>query len=274
MIKHVDNIKEDLLIILNQASKIAQERYKKHLIKDLPYIRKADHSIVCEADIEVEKFLLSEIKKITPTIPIISEEDFLKNNIDTSNIDSFWLLDPIDGTKHFWHKKGEFSINIALIYQKKPIFGLINIPLEKTSYFAIKDQGCFKTKDENTPQRIAPQTPKKIESLLTGEITNKEKLAKFKALFPNSNHIMCGSAIKFCRIAEGNAQLYPKLASIMEWDTAAGQIILEETGGGIFDLQKNSLTYNKPHYLNPPFFAIQHKKLIEQLDFLEEITPN
>jgi len=268
---NLENINRDLLTIIHDASNIALNMYQQHLIKNINHHIKDDNSIVSEADTKVEAFLISKIKQLTPHIPIVSEEDFLVNKIDTSEEHAFWLIDPIDGTKHFWEKKGEFSINIALIQHEKPVLGMINIPTENVTYFAIKDQGCFKIRDQSPPIQIVPSKTKMLKTILTSNITAPKKLAEFKALFPNMTHLTCGSAIKFCRIAEGMAELYPKLASIMEWDTAAGQLILEETGGGIFDLQKKPLTYNKPHFRNPSFFAIQNIKMIEQLDFLGKI---
>lgn len=256
---------------MHDASDLALTLYQQHLVKDIAHYVKDDNSIVSEADTKVEAFLLSKIKELTPHIPIVSEEDFLVNKIDTSEEHAFWLIDPIDGTKHFWEKKGEFSINIALIQNEQPVLGMINIPTEGATYFAIKNQGCFKKTGSSQAVPLLPSQHHDVHTILTSNITSPTKLAEFKTLFQDMHHLTCGSAIKFCRIAEGVADLYPKLASIMEWDTAAGQIILEETGGGIFDLQKKPLTYNKPHFRNPSFFAVQNVKMIEQLDFFGKI---
>lgn len=216
---------------------------------------KPDNSPVTTADIVSHKAIFAFLSELTSDIPIISEES--ENQINV-NAEQFWLVDPLDGTREFIAKTNDFSVNIALIENGRPIIGIIYVPVFDTCYFASKDQGAFKQEGDKNPEKIhvrkiKDNTPAVIASR---RHANNEKLQKFFESIGNYQRISRGSAIKFCLIAEGAADLYPRFGETYYWDTAAGQSIVEEAGGVVVDAKGNALRYNAtPPYVNSYFLA-------------------
>jgi 3'(2'), 5'-bisphosphate nucleotidase len=217
---------------------------------------KSDHSPLTEADLFSHKAILEFLKKLTPDIPIISEETENQINIKSSR---FWLVDPLDGTREFIAKTDDFSINVALVENNIPILGIIYAPVFDVSYYAIKNKGAFKKIANQTSEKIHvrklnTELPIVIASRRHGD---NQKLQEFFNKFKNYERLSRGSAIKFCLIAEGAADIYPRFGETFFWDTAAGQCIVEEAGGHVVDAKGKPLRYNgAPPYLNSYFFAI------------------
>ena len=226
---------------------------------------KSDKSPITAADIAANNIICQGLENLTPCIPIISEE----NDIRPRNLDLFWLVDPLDGTKEFIKKNGEFTVNIALIENNKPILGVIFAPAKSKLYFAQKKNGSFKinTKVELNTLNIAKKifVSKKsnvIKVIGSRSHSNIAFTNWVNEKFPNAKIIQAGSSLKFCLIAEGDADIYPRFGPTSEWDIAAGHIILNEAGGKISTFKNCEINYNtKEDILNPEFYAIGSVKL-------------
>jgi 3'(2'),5'-bisphosphate nucleotidase len=223
--------------------------YKKPFKKSI----KADKSPITEADIVANNVICAGLERLTPNIPIISEE----NDVRPKNLDLFWLVDPLDGTKEFIKKNGEFTVNIALIKNKKPVYGIIFKPTSKDLYYTEDKKSFYSKLDKNynETKRTKINTKKrKINVLALSRSHNRNNdfiLKKF-----NANKILqSGSSIKICYIADGKANIYPRLGTTMEWDIAAGDAILRKAGGKIKTLDGKILKYGKRNFKNTSFVA-------------------
>lgn len=217
---------------------------------------KQDHSPVTQADIMAHRLLTQGLLALTPQLPIISEEAKATHYHERQHWSYYWLIDPLDGTKEFISRTGEFAINIALIHHHKPILGIVYAPVFDECFYAIHGQGAWKHVDDGAP--IALQTKPCADQPIQILVSRHHNPVKLDRVFTGlpTTLIYRGSALKICNIAEGIADIYPRLGETSEWDTAAGQCILEEAGGALMDIQGNPLVYNKESLVNPPFLAI------------------
>ncbi|MDC9720270.1 MAG: 3'(2'),5'-bisphosphate nucleotidase CysQ [Gammaproteobacteria bacterium] len=217
---------------------------------------KADASPVTAADLAAHHFIVAGLKRLTPHIPVVSEEDADSLKIPHYNA-CYWLIDPLDGTKEFISKNGEFTVNLALIEANKTSFGLVGVPVENTAYWGGGGLGAFKQVQNGTAvptalKCIAAKTP--IRVLASKSHLNNETKELINNLGPVTL-IQAGSSLKFIRIAEGLADYYPRLAPTCEWDTAAAQAILEGAGGTVTQANGEPMKYGKKDILNPFFIA-------------------
>ena len=224
-------------------------------------VKKEGNSPVTTADIVSHLFICKSLKAIYPNIPILSEESSTEYCYDTrKNWTSFFLVDPLDGTKEFIQRNDEFSINIALIKQDKPIVGLIHAPALGITYYAEENKGAYKI----TNNKIIPLYPRSSNNGKIDVLTTRSHLCLKTQVFldelkAQGNEVTItarGSALKFGLIAEGCAAIYPRLGPTMEWDTAAGQVIVNEVKKQVvvFD-SKEQLKYNKKNLVNPAFIV-------------------
>jgi len=223
---------------------------------------KSDNSPLTKADIKSNEIIVNDLKYLYPDIPVLSEENKEIPYEERKNWKYFWLIDPLDGTKEFIKKNGEFTVNIALIYKNMPVLGVIYAPVLNLLYYAQKDQGAFKQEKNKKPQRLPiynhtdNNTLKIIVSKSHYNQETKEFVNNLKNQYEKIEFINIGSSLKFCLIAEGKADIYPRLAPTMEWDIAAGQTIVEESKGRITKYKtKESISYNKQNLLNPYFIT-------------------
>ena len=256
------NINEELLKISNisvEAGRIILDYYNKNL--NITF--KADESPLTQADLASNKLITDTIKKITPNIPILSEEEFIEWDV-RKEWKKYWLIDPLDGTKEFIKKNGEFTVNIALIENNRPILGVIYAPASNELYFAKKNFGSYKiltNKQLNTldnAKKISIKINKTNKVKIIGSRSHSNPILN-KWVSKNFNDFQIlqkGSSLKFCLIAEGFADIYPRFGPTSEWDIAAGHIILEEAGGKLKSIDNKEILYNeKEDILNPNFFA-------------------
>ncbi len=224
---------------------------------------KEDKSPITQADINSNNLIISRLKKIDPNIPILSEEGLVDWSI-RKTWDTYWLIDPLDGTKEFIKRNGEFTVNIALIEKNYPIFGVIYAPAKSLLYYAIKNNGAFKTNSSskiNNLDQFEIIKSKKKQSDPIKVIGSRSHSSKgfqnwVEKNFTNFELITIGSSLKFCILAEGKADIYPRLGPTSEWDIAAGHIILEEAGGKLKTFDNKDILYNtKENILNPHFIA-------------------
>ncbi len=211
---------------------------------NMSFIVKSDKTPLTQADKISHNLITKTLKKITPGIPILSEESKKIPFSIRRNWDAYWLVDPLDGTRDFLDGTSNFCINIAYVVNNYPIFGMIYAPFEKIHYYRLPGQTSIKLVDDICC-KLRTQKPKRWENIVIGRYSTKNKqLQKHLRSKTNFEIFRLGSALKFCSIAEGRNHYYPKFGRCSEWDTAAGVCILEGAGGKVLDFQNRPLRYN------------------------------
>jgi 3'(2'), 5'-bisphosphate nucleotidase len=243
--------------MINEIIQIAQQAGEKIMDirrANLNSVRyKADASPVTEADLASNEWIVTRLEKLG-VAPIVSEETSPQISVP----DRFWIVDPLDGTKDYVAGKDTFVVNIALIDGGYPVLGVIHAPALGETYWAQKGQGAFKSEAAvpTNPVRITNQRTETEYRVLASGSQTSERMQAFLDELPVSDLSRYGSALKMCRVAEGAADLYPRFGDTHEWDTAPGQIILEESRCKLVVLATGErLKYGKPTFLNPGFIA-------------------
>ena len=222
---------------------------------------KADRTPLTAADLCSHEILTAGLQQLTPGIPVLSEESVALPFAERKKWQQYWLIDPIDGTTEFIEHTGEFVINIALIEGHVPVFGMIYVPVSKIAYEATRGCGAFKHTAEGAYEFIRGRAmPEQDKVIVTVSRRHGNGTRRFLERFNNHELLLRGSALKFGLLAEGSADIYPRLGPTSEWDTAAGQCILEEAGGKVVDFSGAPLRYNTKDSLeNPAFIAVGDK---------------
>lgn len=259
----IEKIDTMLLNICNISIK-AGKKILEYYEEDNKIFLKKDESPLTNADLSSNKIIIEELKKFNNTIPILSEEALVDWD-KRKGWDTYWLIDPLDGTKEFIKKNDEFTVNIALIENHKPILGVIFAPALSTIYYAYQNFGSYKINCSNVlnfldkSSKIFTNRKNKNDNLLvigSRSHTNKDFDNWVQNNIEDYKLIKKGSSLKFCNIADGNADLYPRFGLTSEWDIAAGHIILIEAGGTINSIDNQEIVYNtKEQILNPYFIA-------------------
>ncbi len=220
---------------------------------------KSDNSPLTKADRLSHEIIVGGLARAFSDIPIISEEAGQQEDYKTrAKWSRFWLVDPLDGTKEFVKKNGEFTVNIALIENSYPVLGVIYLPVTGALYYASSGKGAWRRTpgvpgDEQIHARqIAPETPVVVVSSRSHPSKDLEKYLKALSI---KSVLSAGSSLKLCLVAEGRADIYPRLGPTMEWDTAAGQAIVEEAGGSVLDMDGSRFIYNKESLRNGHFIV-------------------
>ncbi len=219
-------------------------------------LRKADASPVTEADHAAERLIAAGLRAATPDIPVVAEEEMAAGHVPR-HAGSFWLVDPLDGTKEFAALRDDFVVCIALVRDGAPVLGVVGAPAYGEQFGAIAGQQAVK-RDAAGERVIGTRRPpaEGLTVIASRSSARHPKVAPFLAGRTVSATVSMGSALKFCRIAEGVADLYPRFGRTMEWDTAAGQVVLEAAGGAVRDVETGLvLGYGKPGFENPHFVA-------------------
>ncbi|MGF1726298.1 3'(2'),5'-bisphosphate nucleotidase CysQ [Photobacterium nomapromontoriensis] len=213
---------------------------------------KADKSPVTEADLAANAIIIEKLAALTPYIPVLSEESEHSLWSERQEWTSFWLVDPLDGTKEFLRKNGEFTVNIALIEGGKPTMSVVHAPALGKSWLANGKQAWLITKAGKELIKVRPAT---IPTVVGSRSHPSEELAGYLELLGDHKLAEVGSSLKFCLVAEGRAQYYPRLGPTMMWDTAAGQCIAESAGAKVRELSGEPLGYHRENLLNPSFIV-------------------
>ena len=217
---------------------------------------KQDESPLTAADQGAHEVIVQALARLTPDIPVLSEESDAETMQARLGWSRYWLVDPLDGTKEFVSRNGEFTVNIALIEQGRPVWGLVYAPVLDKLWYGGKGIGAWRVAD-GTHEAIQTRPHEAGQAWRVVGSRNHLSHATLDYLAPlgEVELVSMGSSLKFCIIAEGGAELYPRLAPTCEWDTAAAQAVLEGAGGSVTQLDGTSLAYNKPDILNPWFVA-------------------
>jgi 3'(2'), 5'-bisphosphate nucleotidase len=223
---------------------------------DFAVDEKADSSPVTEADQLAEDVILRSIREgITGEYPIVSEEAFSAGNAPVVRDQVFWLVDPLDGTKEFISRNGEFTVNVALIENTRPILGVVHLPAQNVTYFGF-NMGAFRMSGDQPRQEIKCRpAPAGGLSALVSRSHRTPEVDTYLQKFQIANEVSAGSSLKFCRLAEAAADIYPRMGRTMEWDTAAGHAVLRFAGGTVQRLDGSELGYGKEGFENPHFVA-------------------
>ncbi|RDH42346.1 3'(2'),5'-bisphosphate nucleotidase CysQ [Zooshikella ganghwensis] len=235
--------------------------------EDFGIREKLDHSPVTEADMASHQIIVEGLQQLTPEIPVLSEESAEVPFSTRHKWSTFWLVDPLDGTKEFINRNGEFTINIALIENNRPVLGVIFVPVTNEIYYASEQVGAFweSAAGEVKPIQVNSLHRVDVVNIIASRSHMGERLSPLLShlaeILPAINISHLGSALKFCLVAEGKADFYPRLTPTSEWDTAAAQAIIEVAGGSIVDFNFQPLTYNtQESLLNPPFLVFGDKQ--------------
>ena len=217
---------------------------------------KQDESPLTAADQGAHEVIVQALARLTPDIPVLSEESDAETMQARLGWSRYWLVDPLDGTKEFVSRNGEFTVNIALIDHGRPVWGLVYAPVLDKLWYGGKEVGAWRVAD-GTHKAIQTRPHEAGQAWRVVGSRNHLSQATLDYLAPlgEVELVSMGSSLKFCIIAEGGAELYPRLAPTCEWDTAAAQAVLEGAGGSVTQLDGSALAYNKPDILNPWFVA-------------------
>lgn len=256
-----------------KIAKLAGDKILEYWGKsDLGIIQKSDKTPVTAADLAAHEILYESLYRLTPDLPILSEEGSIPNYSERCRWNTYWILDPLDGTRGFVRGSSEFTVNIALIVKHKPMLGIIYAPVTKIIYYATYQGGSFKQVSDNPPQILKLSLEKNpIWKIAVGQFHRVQKLENVIPKSWKYSWLRMNSSLKFGALAEGKAHIYIRFGPTCEWDIAAGQCILEEVGGLTVDLTGQPLKYNcKSSLLNPNFIALSNPAFISQ--WLEILT--
>jgi 3'(2'), 5'-bisphosphate nucleotidase len=246
--------------LLDDVCKIAITAGEKTLPiyhSDFEVETKDDDSPLTQADLAAHRSIKAGLTELTPDTPQLSEEGAEIDFATRSAWSSYWLIDPLDGTKEFVNKNDQFTINIALVVDHEPVLGAVYAPVLDTLWFAARDVGAFRQRGDETPQPIATVAVNADKPRVL--VSRSHRTASIDALLdrlPDYEPVTMGSSLKFCVIADGDADFYPRLGPTSEWDTAAGHAVLAIAGGRVTDLEGRTLRYNETDsVLNTHFLA-------------------
>ena len=236
---------------------------------------KDDDSPLTAADMASHNLIVQRLGELTPDIPILSEESAKLPFEERSSWQTYWLVDPLDGTREFVKRNGEFTVNIALIHDHKSIIGVINVPVLGVDYYAWEGGGSFKVENGGEAKKIS------VKKLNGGKLTvagsrshGSEMMQRYMEKLSAENGevemLSMGSSLKFCLVAEGKADLYPRLGLTSEWDTAAAHCIVEQAGGYISKTDMTPLLYNTKDSLLNPFFFVYGDNSRDWSKYLDE----
>jgi 3'(2'), 5'-bisphosphate nucleotidase len=225
---------------------------------DFEVVRKKDDSPVTEADLASHDVIVEALGGLTPGIPVLSEEDADIPFAERAAWAEYWLVDPLDGTKEFVHRNGEFTVNIALIANHVPVLGVVQVPVSGDCYCGVVGAGATLQKGGRAPEAISVRVPHSSPIVVVGSRSHANPVLEgHLAALGAYEMVSMGSSLKCCLVAEGKADFYPRLGPTFEWDTAAAHAVVAAAGGQLTKLDGSPLEYNhKESLLNPEFLVI------------------
>jgi len=252
MTNNYDNLTDGLCLAAREAGAKIMEIYNS----DFEVRTKGDESPVTEADEAAEKIIIQHLTDLTPNIPVVAEESVAAGNIPDISGGRYWLVDPLDGTKEFVNRNGEFTVNIGLIENRHPVLGVVFAPVLDRLFYGDVNTGAF---CENTPgkqEAMEVRTPDGDGLVVVASRSHRDAATdEFLKQFDVKDLKSAGSSLKFCLVAAGEADLYPRLGRTMEWDTAAAHGVLCAAGGSLTTLEGEEFLYSKPEFENGFFIA-------------------
>jgi len=254
---------ENLCYKIVHIARLAGEKILEIYNSEYTIEHKKDNTPLTTADLTADKIICDALKELTPDIPILSEESAHIPFATRKQWPRYWLIDPLDGTREFIKRNGEFTVNIALIDNHQSILGVINAPVLNTDYYAWKGGKSYKKTPSTKAQIINVRPADNHNLVIAGSRSHaSDKLRAYLTKLGDVELLSVGSSLKSCMVAEGSVDLYPRLGLTSEWDTAAAHCIVEEAGGYITQTDGSDLLYNtKDCLLNPEFFVFGDKQI-------------
>lgn len=246
---------ESILNIVVEAGKAILEVYNDPS-QDFQITSKKDHSPLTAADQVSHEIIVKGLTALYPEIPVLSEEGAEIAYEVRKDWKQYWCVDPLDGTKEFISRNGEFTVNIALMENNEPVMGVIYCPVLNVIYYGSLDKGSFKMIPGAEPEPIFVSKETSNWTAIGSRSHADQGEEEILKQFPVTQKLSIGSSLKFCLIAEGRANIYYRKGPTMEWDTAAGQAIAVSAGARMLNALKEKFCYNKPTLLNPGFFCL------------------
>jgi 3'(2'), 5'-bisphosphate nucleotidase len=247
-----DRLLPEIVALADRAGAVILEHYHG----DVAVRAKADASPVTAADEAAEALILAGLADLTPEIPVVAEETVAAGHVPEIDDRPFWLVDPLDGTKEFLSRNGEFTVNIALIEGREPVLGAVLAPARSLAWWGLRGKGAAARDADGSTRAIAVR--KAPERGLVAIASRSHRDAETQAFLDQAGVAECisaGSSLKFCLVAEGKADLYPRFGRTMEWDIAAGHAVLAAAGGRVTTRDGAAFRYRKPGFENPAFIA-------------------
>jgi 3'(2'), 5'-bisphosphate nucleotidase len=226
--------------------------------KDFEVSHKEDASPLTQADLASHRIICDALAHLTPDIPVLSEESSDLDYDTRADWSQYWLVDPLDGTKEFINRNGEFTVNIALVRSHEPILGVVHVPVTGVTYTGLVGKWASKHDSDGRMKHIRVRTPCADPVVVVGSRSHANpRLLEYLAKLGRYELVSMGSSLKFCLVAEGKADFYPRLGPTSEWDTGAAHAVVMAAGGKIVTLEGKPLRYNtKKSLLNPEFLVI------------------
>lgn len=250
--RHPEDLIRPLIVAAREAGDAILRIYHG---RDFTVETKADASPVTSADLESQRVILGHLGALAPEIPVLSEEAEHSPYAERRGWRRLFVVDPLDGTREFLSRNGEFTVNIALVEEGEPKVGVVFAPALDILYWGASEWGAFRCDREGERAIRIGDQPGELRVIFSRSHQG-ELLQKFLAALPSHHPVEIGSSLKFCRVAEGGADFYPRLTRTMGWDTAAGDAVLRAAGGQVLDLDGNALRYNRENLHNPFFVAL------------------
>lgn len=249
---------KDLLGPVTELAHAAGAAILRVYADDFDVSHKDDDSPLTKADLASNRIIVDGLRALTPELPLISEEIGLPSFAERRRWRRYWLIDPLDGTREFVSRNGEFTVNIALIDDHRPVLGVVYVPVASLTYAAAAGVGATRQVGDGLPEPISVAAHAAVPPRVVGSRSHRgSSLDAYLAALGEHEFLPMGSSLKFCRIAEGAADLYPRLGPTSEWDTAAAQAVVEQAAGQVLRPDGKPLLYNtKEDILNGHFFVI------------------
>jgi 3'(2'), 5'-bisphosphate nucleotidase len=248
----LDRLLPEIVALAERAGAVILEHYHG----GVAVRAKADASPVTAADEAAEAVILARLAELTPEIPVVAEETVAAGHVPEIGDDPFWLVDPLDGTKEFLSRNGEFTVNIALVEARAPVLGVVLAPARSQAWWGARGKGGTARDAEGGTRAISVR--KAPAGALVAIASRSHRDPETQAFLDQAGVGTCisaGSSLKFCLVAEGKADLYPRFGRTMEWDVAAGHAVLAAAGGRVTTRDGAPFLYRKPGFENPPFIA-------------------
>jgi 3'(2'), 5'-bisphosphate nucleotidase len=248
----LDRLLPEIVALADRAGAVILDHYHG----EVAVRAKADASPVTAADEAAEAVILAGLAELTPDIPVVAEETVAAGRVPEIGDSPFWLVDPLDGTKEFLSQNGEFTVNIALIEERLPTLGVVLAPARARAWWGARGNGAAARDADGSTRVIAVRKPTPGELVAIASRSHRDP--ETQAFLDQAGVAQCisaGSSLKFCLVAEGKADLYPRFGRTMEWDTAAGHAVLAAAGGRVTTKDGAPFRYRKPGFENPAFIA-------------------
>ncbi|MDH5631681.1 MAG: 3'(2'),5'-bisphosphate nucleotidase CysQ [Gammaproteobacteria bacterium] len=251
-------------VLADEVARIAEgagKRIRDIYQQEFDVEHKEDGSPLTMADHAANDFIIESLNKLGLGFPILSEESSSIPYEQRSGWETFWLVDPLDGTKEFVNRNGEFTVNIALINHGRPVIGVVHVPVSGVTYTGCENGGAFRIDPLGSAIEIRAGNFRGGPARVVGSRSHagerlKTFIERYSAAYAQAELVSMGSSLKLCLVAEGEADVYPRFGPTSEWDTAAAHAVVSAAGGRVIDLDGNDLVYNKPDILNPFFLVV------------------